>query len=282
MSETEQCAQLETRVRLGEFGDQADAKIDLAETALLLASLDLPDRPLDECRHRLAAIGRELKDAVASAEPRLMGRVDALREILVRRHGFLGDRETYDDLANANLISVIERRRGLPVALAIIYIDAARRVGWPVEGLNFPGRFLIRLGAADGRAVLDPFDGGEVRDTAALRALMKQSEGADAELTPAHFAVAGNHDILLRLENNIKARLLQSGDVERAVGILERMLLIAPKAPLLWFEAAAHYARLGKLKAAIDAVERCRGLPLGKDLGRRVEAQLRELKAQLN
>src|SRR5215470_5544760 len=189
---------LETRVRLGELGEQTDAKIDLAETALLLASLDLPDRRLDECRHRLAAIAQELKDEAARAEPRLMGRVGALREILVRRHGFLGDRETYDDLANANLISVIERRRGLPVALAIIYIDAARRVGWPVEGLNFPGRFLIRLGAADGRAVLDPFDGGEVRDTAALRALMKQSEGADAELTPAHFAVAGNHDILLR------------------------------------------------------------------------------------
>jgi regulator of sirC expression with transglutaminase-like and TPR domain len=272
----------ETRVRLGELGEQADAKIDLAETALLLASLDLPDRRLDECRHRLAAIAQELKDEAARAEPRLMSRVGALREILVRRHGFLGDRETYDDLANANLISVIERRRGLPVALAIIYIDAARRLGWPVEGLNFPGRFLIRLGAADGRAVLDPFDGAEVRDTAALLALLKQSEGPDAELAPAHFAVAGNRDILLRLENNIKARLLQSGDVERAVGILERMLLIAPKAPLLWFEAAAHYARLGKLKAAIDAVERCRGLPLGKDLGRRVEAQLRELKAQLN
>ena len=82
----------------------------------------------------------------------------------------------------------MDRRRGLPVALAIIYIHAARGIGWPIEGLNFPGRFLVRLGAPDGRAVLDPFEGGEIRDAVALRELLKFGAGAAAELAPEHFA----------------------------------------------------------------------------------------------
>ena len=97
--------------------------------------------------------------------------------MLAGRHGLNGDRQTYDDLANANLISVIERRRGLPVSLAIIYIHAARALGWTMEGLNFPGRFLMRLGAPDGRAVLDPFAGGRMRDAVALRELLKTGAG---------------------------------------------------------------------------------------------------------
>ncbi len=269
--------------RLTEFGGAADESIDLAEAALLLASLDHPDPRLEDCRLRLAEIGADLAGTAAGRGDRRLGaRASALREVLVERHGFLGDREHYDDLENANLISVLERRRGLPVALAIIYIDAARRLDWPVQGLNFPGRFLIRLAAEDGGAVLDPFDGGEMRDAASLRELIKQGVGPDAELMPEHFAAVDNRGILLRLENNIKVRLLQAGELEKAAAILERMLLIAPGEPLLWLEAGAHYAQLGKLKSAVDAVERCRRLAPEQALRQRAEALLGELRARLN
>ena len=70
---------------------------------------------------------------------------------------------------------------------------------------------------------------------------------------PEHFTAAGNRDILLRLQNNIKVRLVQSDQIEAAAGVLERMLLIAPKEPLLWLEAGGHYARLGNLRAGIEA-----------------------------
>ena len=268
---------------LRKLGKLADANIDLAEAALLLGSLDHPDPGLDDCRDRLARIAGDLgKTPAGRGAASLAARAQALREILVDRYRFLGDRQTYDALENANLISVIERRRGLPVALSILYIDAARRVGWPIEGVNFPGRFVVRLGGAEGRAVLDPFDGGEVRDAAALRELLKRGIGPDAELMPGHFAAAGNRDILLRLQNNIKVRLLQAGDAEGAVAILERMLLIAPSEPLLWFEAGGHYARLGKLRTAIEAAERCCGLASGEGLGQRAEALLQELRGKLN
>lgn len=269
--------------RLTALGRESDGALDLAEAALLLASLDHDDPPLDRCRRRLGRIGEDLAATDAGrGDPSLAARARALREVMAERHGFRGDDETYDDLANADLIRVIERRRGLPVALAILYIDAARRLGWRVEGLSFPGHFMIRLAGDDGQGVLDPFGGGELRDAPALRQLLKRGAGPEAELRPEHLAPVGSRDILLRLQNNIKVRLLQAGETERAVAILERMLLIAPGQPLLWFEAGGHYAGLGKLRAAMEALERCSGLAVGESLGQRAEMLLRELRGRLN
>jgi regulator of sirC expression with transglutaminase-like and TPR domain len=268
--------------RLAAFGAGADAGIDLAEAALLLASLDRPGPALDASRALLTQLVGELARAAGGAGGGLAWRAGLLRRVIAERHGFRGDRESYDDLQNANLISVIERRRGLPVALAIIYIHAARALGWPIEGLNFPGHFLVRLGAADGRAILDPFDGGALRDPATLRDLLRLGAGAAAELAPEHFAALGNREILLRLQNNIRIRLIQADALAPATAILERMLLIAPREPLLWLDAGGHYARLGNLRAAIDAAERCRGLAAEGELRQRAERLLRELKGKLN
>ena len=272
--------------RLSVFGAGSDSSIDLAEAALLLASFDRPEAALDKHREHLVALVSDLAAERDRMGPRqsetLAGRAEILAAIVSGRHEFTGDRETYDDLANANLISVIERRRGLPVALSIIYIHVARELGWPMEGLNYPGRFLVRLGAPDGRAVLDPFDGGRIRDAVALRELLKLGAGASAELAPEHFTAAGNRDILLRLQNNIKVRLVQSDQIEAAAGVLERMLLIAPKEPLLWLEAGGHYARLGNLRAGIEAAERCRGLAVDERLRQRAETLLQDLKGRLN
>jgi regulator of sirC expression with transglutaminase-like and TPR domain len=268
--------------RLAAFGAGPDADIDLAEAALLLASLDRPEASLAACRAALARLVGDLANAATESGDRLAERARLLRAVIAERHGFLGDRETYDDLQNANLISVVERRRGLPVALAIIYIHAARALGWPIEGLNFPGHFLVRLGAADGRAILDPFDGGAPRDPGTLRDLLKLGAGAAAELAPEHFAALGNREILLRLQNNIRVRLIQADALEAATAILERMLLIAPKEPLLWLDAGGHYARLGNLRAAIDAAERCCGLAAEGELRQRAERLLQEMKGKLN
>jgi regulator of sirC expression with transglutaminase-like and TPR domain len=275
-----------TVARLSAFGAADDGDIDLAEAALLLGSFERPEADLDAPRHWLGEAVRDLAGESERAGPErsasLAGRSAMLASVLAGRHELTGDRETYDDLANANLISVIERRRGLPVSLSIIYIHVARALGWPVEGLNFPGRFLVRLGAADGRAVLDPFDDGRVRDAVALRELLKTGAGASAELAPEHFMPAGNRDILLRLQNNIKVRLIQSDQLEAAAGAIERMLLIAPKEPLLWLEAGGHYGRLGNLRAAIEAAERSRVLAADERLRQRAESLLQDLKGKMN
>jgi regulator of sirC expression with transglutaminase-like and TPR domain len=200
---------------------------------------------------------------------------------MAERHGYSGDRQTYDDLQNANLMRVIDRRRGLPVALGILYIHAARAQGWKAVGLNFPGHFLIRLDGRGHRLILDPFAEGRVRTVADLRDLLRQTQGPDAELTPAHYETAADRDVLLRLQNNIRIRLIRDEQIERAVQVLEGMLLFAPDQPGLWREAGLLHAHLGNLRAGIAALEKF--IAIGAGTQRHDAAvMLQSLRARLN
>jgi regulator of sirC expression with transglutaminase-like and TPR domain len=108
---------------LENVGTLPDDAIDLAGTALALAALDHPDVEFARYREHLALLAREV--GLRRAAP-----AEALREVLIDAFGYRGDRDSYDDLDNANLIRVIDRRRGLPVALSILWLHAARAQGW--------------------------------------------------------------------------------------------------------------------------------------------------------
>ena len=267
---------------LRRIGGTADGAVDLAEAALLLAALDRPRVALERYRHHLGELAR---DAAAEAEqgPADLGqRVQVLRRVLVERHGYRGDELTYDDLQNANLMRVIDRRKGLPVALGILYMATARAQGWSICGLGFPSHFLLRLELGAERLIIDPFRDGEVCDTAALRALLKRIAGGAAELGPAHYAPVADRDILLRLQNNIKLRLLQQDRTAEAIEVLESMLMIAPDRAGLWYEAGRLHGTAGNLRAASLALGQA--LELGRDERERAAAAqlLQEIKTRLN
>jgi regulator of sirC expression with transglutaminase-like and TPR domain len=277
--------QAEAEAALRAVGTQEDGAIDLAGTALVLATFSRQRVDLDRYRAHLAALAREVGEAFATGsrggEPLAACRA-ALDAVLFARYDYAGDELTYDDLQNANLIRVIDRRRGLPVALSILYIHAARAQGWSAEGVGFPGHFLVRLRQGGASVIVDPFRRGAVRDTAQLRRMLKVAAGEEAELAPEHYAAIGNRAILLRLENNIKLRLMQNEELVGAAAVIERMLLMAPQEAALWREAGMTYARLGNLRAAVGALERFIALT-GDDLARhRAARQIQELKGKLN
>lgn len=236
---------------LRDIGARADAEIDLADAALALAALDRPRVGLDRYRAHLDEIAQDVGVALSGGAPL----ADALRDTLVGKHGYQGDTLTYDDIQNANLIRVIDRRKGLPVALGILYLHAARAQGAEACGLNFPAHFLIRIDDDGDRQILDPFNDGCTRSAADLRDLLKATAGLDAELDPGHYEAVGNRDILIRLQNNIKTRHERAGRAEEALRIVDRMLLFAPAHMALWREAGVFNARLGNLAAAIEAFE---------------------------
>ncbi len=156
-----------------------------------------------------------------------------------RSSAIAATRRRYDDLRNADLAAVIQRRRGLPVALSILYIHAARSLGWRIEGLNFPGHFVIRLHGDRQAVILDPFAGGLARSIQDLRQLLKAQSTDKTEVKPEHFSALENRQILLRLQNNIKVRRIQEGDLKGAERALQRMLWIAPTRPSCGAKAAS-------------------------------------------
>ena len=237
-------------------GRQPDEMIDLAETALLLAALDYPNIDLAPYRRHLAALASNLADTAAQDSESLDGRVAALTQVVAEQHGYAGDRRNYEDLQNANMIRVIDRRKGLPVALGILYLHAARAQGWRAVGINFPGHFLIAIEDDEERIILDPFESGMQVDLARLQLMLKTALGADAELQPEYYASMTNRGVLLRLQNNVKKRVLDSGDNQRGAQVLEGMLTIAPELPDLWREAAELRAELGEMRSALKALDR--------------------------
>lgn len=270
-----------TRELLGEIGAAPDETIDLADTALRLAALDHPDADMESYRAHIASLARDIAEAADHAG--LSGNPpELLAGILAERHGYQGDSETYDDPRNADLMQVIERRRGLPVALGILYIHAARAQGWTAEGVNFPAHFLIRIDTSGRRAVIDPFERGRTLETADLRELLKRVAGADAELRPEFFAPMGNRAVLVRLLNNLKGRALQGRDLPRAAAILERMLAIAPDEAELWHQYGIVSAHLGNLSEAREALEGCLERAVDERLRREASAALDRLRRALN
>ncbi len=262
-------------------GTLADEEIDLADAALLLGALDMPSVSLERYRNHVERLAGDVAALARAGEP-LERRRRHLNAVLYDAHGYAGDAETYDAPENANLLQVIDRKVGLPVSLGILYIQAARAQGWVVDGLAFPGHFLVRMDEGDRRVIVDPFHWGQLLEADHLRGLLKQFRGADAELEPSHYAPVGNRAILLRLQNNIKSRALQASDGARGAAILERMLLIAPEAGGLWHELGMVRARLGTIKGAVEALERSLACPLPEAARSRVEAALASLTTSLH
>lgn len=267
---------------LAACGKLADDDIDLAAAALALAALDAPRTDLGPYRQHLQALVNDVGRTPALADDDAAGRAAAVNRVLFEQHGYAGDDETYDDLQNADLMRVIDRRRGLPVALGILFIHAARGQGWSIGGVNFPGHFLLQLAADRETVIIDPFHGGRLCMAADLRQLIKAHAGEAAELKPEHTRPAGNRRILLRLQNNRKSRFLRGDKLAEAAQVLDRMLLLAPEDQGLWHQSGMLQARLGNLRAAVTALERLAALSAGGPYEANAKRLLAEVRAQLN
>lgn len=244
---------------LDEVGQQDADAINLTETALMLAALARPGLSLDRYRQQLTRLTTETEEQyqtiLATGVTGAQAKVQALQTVLAINHGFTGDRQTYNDLQNADLLSVLDRRKGMPITLALIYLHIARGLGWIAHGLNFPGHFLVRLDEGPERLLLDPFAEGAILQAADLRAILKKTLGPDAELSITYYEPADNRAILIRLQNNIKTRLIEAEDYEGALHTVETMRRIAPDEYRLLLDAGVLQARTRRLEAALITLE---------------------------
>jgi regulator of sirC expression with transglutaminase-like and TPR domain len=263
--------------RLGESGDGPH---DIAHAALMLAALDHPGLSLEPYRAQLAEIAE-----LARSESKLQSGVDdcaqAVATIMTSRLKYEGDRTTYDDPQNADLIRVMERRRGLPVALGILYIHAARAAGCEAEGLNTPAHFLLKIARGGHHALLDPFSGNLIRERETLDAPQRTLVGVPGEQQGVE--PVSDTDVLLRLQNNLKLRAIEANDGARALEIAQRMSMIAPRRAEVWYDFARLSEAAGVLRAARLAYEACLEIATqGNSLHNEAALALYSLKRRLN
>ena len=259
---------------LAAIGRQSDADIDIARTALLLARLDLPEV---ECEPYYAHL-EDLRAAAVEGASLVVG----LRQVMYEANGYRGDSETYDDGDNANLLQVIDRRKGLPVALGILCIHVARAWGSVIDGTAFPSHFLLRLIEGDEFLYLDPFDSLTVMDDAAVQALFVQMHGSAARFDQAYLQPVSDRAVLLRLQNNIKLRAYQAGEIKRALQVAERMVMLAPALGELRLSVAGLLAEAGMIRSAMTTLEAVSNDSGHERLHAEAQKRLLSLRSRLN
>jgi len=245
--------------RLSSIGVLDDNELGLTETALILAEADRPGIDSKVYERHL----KKLADDVASYAGKdannttngIQVRIEALQQIIAKRYGYGGSDDAYENFECTNLMRVIDRRDGLPTLLGIIYLHISRALGWIMDGIDFPPRFLIRIEFSGERKILDPFCGGQILEPFDLRGLYKSVSGPHVEITPKQTRPMTNRAIILRSQRNAKVLHLRSDDLEQALDVVDTLLLIAPKNPALWREAGILNARLNRVKEAVTALE---------------------------
>jgi regulator of sirC expression with transglutaminase-like and TPR domain len=224
-----------------------DDEIELDQAALALSELDHEGVDLSPYVNLLEDIGERLvnfaeaKTAEAQAE--------ALAQVFHNQFGFTGDAESYDAPLNADIIRVLDRRRGLPVSLSLLYVAAARRMGWTAYALNTPGHVLVRIGEGPS-CLIDPFHDGKIVSRERLAALLYGALGPEGRPGPEHIAPMTNRNVLVRLLLNQASRAERVGDPARALAVYERMTLVAPDNPDGWWELARLQLQLHDVNAA--------------------------------
>jgi regulator of sirC expression with transglutaminase-like and TPR domain len=206
---------------------------ELAPAALAIALIEYPALDPGPYLNRLDRMGEQagMRLSTAADAPRELS-VRVFNEFLYDELGFTGNREHYDDPRNSFLNEVLDRRTGIPISLAVIYLEVARRAGLRVSGINFPGHFLLRADEPPGAEglIVDPFHGGAVLSEYDCRQLLRRHVGEEAAFDRGLLAPATRHDIVVRMLVNLKRLYVRMRSFPQARFVSTLLLAIDPSA----------------------------------------------------
>jgi regulator of sirC expression with transglutaminase-like and TPR domain len=261
--------------------------VSLAEGALLIAGEAYEHLDVDAYLARIDGMGATLRQRLRSD----ISTADALRALnrfLFEELGFTGNAADYFDPRNSYLNEVIDRKLGIPITLAVLYIDVGRRIGLSLHGVSFPAHFLVKCIVSEGSIIIDPYAGGATLGIEDLKARLKgltQGIEPDAALMSSLLAAADPREIFARMLRNLRAIHLKRGEKLRALGASNRILALLPAAADEYRERGELYADLECARAAVaDLRDYLKLKPAASDsqrIARRI-AELEPIAARLN
>jgi regulator of sirC expression with transglutaminase-like and TPR domain len=242
-----------SRQRLTRLVRRHDA--DLAEAALLCEA-ELPaTEDVDVSLLRIDALADRLRsDGFRATDPDRDAQ--RLADHLAGTHGFTGDVDSYNDPANGLLGRVLDRRRGLPITLSILYIAVARRLHVPAFPIALPGHVVTGIGGRDRAIVLDPFHGGRLLDEAAIRRQVEQSTGGRLAFRRSMLRPSPAPNVVRRLLNNLTRDFTAAGQPRNALWAVELKLLLPNRLPDDQRVYGELLSQLGRFDEAAVAFER--------------------------
>ena len=247
------CIELLDRFR--DVACRRDSEIDLTRAALVIAAAEYPELDIDAYARRIAELGRLAEAHLRGAGSDRERAFELIRFLFVDQR-FTGNQQRYDDPRNSYLNDVLDRKLGIPITLALVYMLVGRYVGLDVVGVGFPGHFLAKVVGAKEDIIVDAFSGTVLTRDACrerLRALMGGAASLELE---QHLRAATSREILKRMLTNLKIVAIRARDHERALAWCERIALLTPDDPLELRDRGLVYEQMGAFGAAIRDFER--------------------------
>ena len=197
--------------------------IPLAEAALLIAQQEYPSLDRGTYLAQLEELGRQAKKRIRSEDPYRI--LETVSDLLFREMSFRGNAEEYYDPRNSFLNDVLDRRLGIPITLSLVYMEVARRVGIPLEGVGMPGHFLVKYRGASNELFIDPFHQGALLTAEECRQRWESVYEGSTEFRADFLASVSKRHILVRMLNNLQEIYSRMGKAERALPCVEWIVL---------------------------------------------------------
>lgn len=243
-----------THERLMKIVSSSEQELNLAEAALLIAVGEYPGLDIEAYLQRIDELATSVQHRLP-AQAGLEDTLVALNQVLFIEHGFSGDTDNYYDPRNSFLNEVLDRKRGIPITLSILYMEVGRRLGLPLKGVSFPGHFLVKFATNEGEVVLDPFSGGSLLSKEDLVGLLEETygqEGASRAPLERLLMAAGKKEILVRMLRNLKGIYLHHQQFDKALSVVDQILLITPEQADEVRDRGRIYEHLECFRAALE------------------------------
>jgi regulator of sirC expression with transglutaminase-like and TPR domain len=207
----------------------------LAHAALVIARIEFPKLDPDPYLAKLDALGESARQVIEQHAPDgdTLCCIKAVNEHLFGELKFAGNRDKYEDPRNSCLNEVLDRRTGIPITLAVVYMEVARRAGLRMDGVNFPGHFLVRspeAGSRGGGLIIDPFHGGALLSEHDCRRLLQRHVGSEVAFSKSLLAPATRLQVVVRMLLNLKRLYLDMRSLPQARDVTELLLVMTPSA----------------------------------------------------
>ena len=241
----------------GEFRqavERPEESIDLGRAALTIALAEYSDLDIAGYLRRIDELAVQVSQR-SGTDSDVFRALAALNYVLFKEHGFRGNRDDYYDPKNSFLNEVIERKRGLPITLSILYMEVGQRIGLAIEGVGFPGHFLVKTKSAGDEIVIDPFNAGDVKSFEELQAMLDQFYGGQVRLHRDLLAALPKKQILKRMLGNLKAVYGRRDELVKMLAVLDRVIILDPAAVEEVRDRGAVYLRLEYYGQAKDDFE---------------------------
>jgi len=257
-----------------------DESLPLTEAAVSLAQDAYPDLDLEAVLAELDELALRVKRRLPEAAD-LPEKISALNRFFFRELGFAGNLNDYYDPDNSHLNVVLKRRRGIPISLAVLYLELAEQIGVPVNGVSFPGHFLLRITLPEGDVMLDPTTGqslSEAQMVDMLEPYISHTEQSVGNALRMLLQPATPREIVARMLRNLKAVYLQTERWQRLLAIQQRLVVLLPENIEEIRDRGFAYARLDYLRPALEDLERYLDDRPDAEDATTVETQLNELR----